>query len=101
MVWKVSGTMIDREGIQGHQLFLNNVIIRLMSGGDAEEESVQLYSLRENLLYEDRNLSATCINSAIYNLKLALSDPENSNHLKLKAVGTLNKAIIHLPMVAI
>ena len=93
--------MIDRDGINGHQLFINNVITRLMSGGDADEEIVQLYSLRENLLYEDRNLSATLLNSAIHNLRLSTSDEENSNHLKLKAVGSLNKAIIQLPMVAI
>jgi hypothetical protein len=92
--------MIDHEGISGHQKFINEVITRLAAAGDVDEEQVQLFSLRENLLYEDRALAATLLNSAIHHLKMSQRSKWNEEAHRMQAIQSLNKAILQLPQVA-
>jgi hypothetical protein len=93
--------MIDNDGIAGHRLFINRVIARIASDGDVVEEMVQLYSLVENLFYEERSAAAGHLNKAIRYLKLSKESAPDEPKYRLLAVQSLNRAILELPQVEV
>jgi hypothetical protein len=88
----------EQRKIASHCKFINDSITRIVSGGDPEEERVQLFSVRELLLEENRLLAATLINGALHHLEAT-----DKNYLlahQMAAIQNLNRAISQLPKIS-